>query len=688
MEDIKVIVATGGESDDDDKEASTARQNLVTELLDRVKTGKRDHEKAFKRMKKDMDLVFHGFDPDAWSEDKYFVNLAQRHVQQRTAALYAKNPKCVARRRERMMYTLWDGSPEMLADAKATRAMAEQEKLPIPQAVAMMLAEYDEVQNQNQQLDKIAKTLEILFRYFMQESQPTFKAQMKALVRRTLTTSVGYVKLGFQREMQRRPEVSARMNDAVARFDHLQRLAEEVKEGEINESQSEMEELMLAMKALAEEPQVILREGLMFDFPDSTAIIVDPRCKQLRGFIGARWIAHQMFFTPDEIKEIYGKDVKGNYTGYEVKGRSHDSSRAAMTSTETGEKKPAKEGMVCAYEIYDKPSGMVYTVAEGFKDFLEEPAPPRLKLETFWPIFTLVFNETEHDKEIYPPSDVHLIRSMVSEYNRSREGLREHRKANRPTYLTPAGVLEEEDKAKLSSRPAHGVITIQGMQPGQKSEELVAPLKTTGIDPNLYEVKTVFDDVQLAVGAQEANFGGTAGATATETSVAESSRMSALGAQVDELDSFMSDVARAAGAVLFQEMSKEQVVKIAGPGAVWPELTAQEIADEIGLEIEAGSTGKPNQAAELRNLERVLPYLIQIPNIKPEWLAKQVLKRMDDKLDLDEALAEGVPSVVAQNGMRDANAAAGAGQGIAGMLNAPTAGAPGAGPTGPAPTMM
>ena len=684
-EQVQVIVATV--EDDAQKEASLARKNLVGELLRRVTTAKGEHKKAFERMKRDMDLVFHGYDPKEWGEDKYVVNLAQRHVQQRTAALYAKNPRCVAKRRERLMYQLWDGSPQMLEDARAARSLAEQTMQPIPEAVAMVLQEYDAVQAENVRLDKISKTLEILFSYFMSESQPTFKSQMKALVRRMLTTGVGYVKLGFQREMQRRPEISARMNDVQVRLDHLERLAKEASEGELRDTEAEFEELMLSMRELAQQPDMIVREGLMFDFPDSTAIIVDTRCKQLRGFIGARWIAHEMFFTPEEVEEIYGKDVKSNYTGYQVKGRSHDSSRKSLS--EGGkEKHNPEEGMVCVYEIYDKPSGLVYTVADGHDDFLKEPAEPELKLETFWPVFSLVVNEVEHDKEIYPPSDVHLMRSMVHEYNRAREGLREHRKANRPTYLTPAGVLEEEDKEKLVARPAHGVITVQGMTAGQKSEDLVTPLKTVGIDPNLYEVGTVFDDVQLAVGAQEANFGGTAGATATETSVAESSRMSALGAQVDELDSFMSEVARAAGAIMFQQMSTEQVKRIAGPGAAWPELTAQEIADEIQLEIEAGSTGKPNQAAELRNMERVLPYVIQIPGIDPKWLAKEVLKRMDDKLDLDAALAEGVQSVVAMNGNRDANAAAGMNQGMAGAMNAPVGGAPGVGPSGPSPTLM
>jgi hypothetical protein len=566
--------------------------------------------------------------------------------------------------------------------------MAQQRMEPIPQAVAMVLAEYEQISSERRRLDKIGETLEILFHYFMQDAQPTFKSQMKALVRRMLTTGVGYVKLGFQRETERRPEVSARMNDIQVRLDHLETLAKDSAEGKINESSAEFEELQLAFKDLMTQAEVIVREGLMFDFPDSTAIIVDPRCKQLRGFIGARWIAHEMFFTTDEVREIYGVEIDGNYTPYDVKGRSHDSSRKALAANGSQDKEEAEEGMVCVYELYDKPSGLMYVIAEGHKDFLKEPASPELPVETFWPVFSLVCNEVEHQTEIYPPSDVHLMRSMVSEYNRAREGLREHRKANRPTYLTPAGMLEDEDKEKLATRPAHAVLSIQGMQPGQKSEDLVTALRTVGIDPNLYEVGTVFDDVQLAVGAQEAQFGTTGGATATENSIAESSRMSALGAQVDELDSFMSEITRCAGAILLKEMSVDQVKTIAGPGAVWPELTAQEIADEVILEIEAGSTGKPNQAAELRNLERVLPFVIQIPGIDPKWLAKEVLKRMDDKLDVDAALADGVGSIVSMNGMTDPNAAAGMNQGAAGAANAPTQGAPGVGPTGPTQMMM
>ena len=56
--------------------------------------------------------------------------------------------------------------------------------------------------------------------------------------------------------------------------------------------------------------------------------------------------------------------------------------------------------------------------------------------------------------------------------------------------------------------------------------------------------------------------------------------------------------------------------------------------EEVYLESEAGSTGKPNRAAELANIERIMPFLLQIPGIDPKWLAKELLKRLDDNLDL------------------------------------------------------
>jgi len=632
-------------------EPTERRKKLVTQWLAKVKHAKTFHEKAFKQMRKDMDAALNGYDDSQWSGDNYVANILQRHVQQRTASLYAKNPKAVAKRRGRMEYEIWDGSSDTLGQAFAASTMASEQGLPVPPMPQMIIQDYLKGKNRNKMLDNVAKTLENLFDYYMKEQQPSFKSQMKALVRRVITTGVGYVKVGFQRDVDRAPEVAAKIADVQAQIDFMRRVTEQAAEGEIQEDDPQIEELMLSMKSLLEEPMVTIREGLVFDFPESNSIIVDPRCRQLRGFVGAEWVAHELYLTPDEVKEIYDVDLKDAYRTYDMKGRlvGPNDPYTQRTSYDEINAEGAPDGLVQVFEVYDRKTGIQYCLADGHDDFLREPMSPDVHVETFWPIFALVFNEVEHKDHLYPPSDIKLLIPMQHEYNRARQGLREHRRANRPKYAAPAGVLEEEDKEKLATHPANAVIELQALAAGQKVNDVIQPVGQIGIDPNLYEVRTIFDDIQLVVGAQESSFGGLSKATATETSIAESARMSSLGANVDELDSFMSEITRAAGQVLLENLSLDEVKKIAGPGAVWPEFTRDTIMEEVFLEIEAGSTGKPNRAAELANIERIMPFLLQIPGIDPKWLARELLKRLDDKLELDSAFADQIPSIVAMN---------------------------------------
>ena len=631
-------------------EPSERRKKLVSELSSRIKSAKSFHEKPFKQMAKDMDAALKGYDDTEWNDTNYVANILQRHVQQRTAALYAKNPQAVAARRERMDYAVWDGEESSLAMAYQASQTASENGLPVPFEAQAIIQDYMAGQNHRKMLDNVAKTLEQLFDYFMNEQTPSFKSQMKGLVRRVITTGVGFVKVGFQRDMDRMPEVAAQIADVQGQIDYIQRIAKGAAKGDIDQDDPQIEELMLSLKALSEEPMMIVREGLLFDFPESSSIIIDPMCRQLRGFVGANWIAHEMYLTPNDVEEIYGVDIKDKFNSYDVKGRlMSDGTYERKAYGEVDINKAYREGLVLVYEYYDQKSGLQYCLADGYDDFLREPMAPDVKVEAFWPIFPLVFNEVEHKDVLYPPSDIKLLMPMQSEYNRARQGLREHRRANRPKYAAPAGMLEDADKEKLATHPANAVIELQALASGQKVNDVIQPVQQIGIDPNLYEVRTIFDDVQLVVGAQEANFGGVSKATATETSIAESSRMSSLGANIDDLDSFMSEIARAAGQIMLYEMSPDEVKKIVGRGASWPDMTREEIMEEVFLEIEAGSTGKPNRAAELQNIERIMPFLLQIPGIDPSWLAKELLKRLDDKLDITQALVEKIPSIVAMN---------------------------------------
>ncbi|MEA3594707.1 hypothetical protein OIN70_15650, partial [Staphylococcus aureus] len=78
--------------------------------------------------------------------------------------------------------------------------------MPQMQQAQSVLQDAENVRQQSSMLDTIARTLELVQGYTIQEQAHDFKIMMKLLVRRAVTSGVGYVKIGYQRVMQRDPD--------------------------------------------------------------------------------------------------------------------------------------------------------------------------------------------------------------------------------------------------------------------------------------------------------------------------------------------------------------------------------------------------------------------------------------------------------------------------------------------------
>jgi hypothetical protein len=78
-------------------------------------------------------------------------------------------------------------------------------------------------------------------------------------------------------------------------------------------------------------------------------------------------------------------------------------------------------------------------------------------------------------------------------------------------------------------------------------------------------------------------------------------------------------------------------------------LTKEDVVKNVYLTVKAGSTGRPNKQQEVMNAQIIFPMLQRIPGISPEWMARELIKRMDDHLDLTDAFVAGVPSMDALN---------------------------------------
>jgi hypothetical protein len=804
-------------------EIDEKRKALVKKRIDDVKNAKKHWEPSFRQMIRDQKFCAgHQWEEETKGasfndafDDRYVANVTLRHVKQRTAALYAKNPKAVAKPRPKLYATVWDGTVQSFQTAQQVlqQAQAAQEQMqklvmgaglgiaasrlglggmqpganggasplatltgqpeyswqvppkglppdapglnggggtssPTPpgppgagaspgspggpppppgappggpgglmgglaqiagqagigmpagpspeelQQAQAIVADVQQVKAQTDQANKIARTLEILYQYEVSQQQQSFKSRMKMTVRRATTSGVGWVKIGFQRVMGRSPDLDSKLADAQQQLVLIERVSADIADNETQMDSPEAEQLRLVVADLAAQSDIVVREGLMFTWPKSTAIIPDRGCTALRNFLGCNWVAEEYCLTEDEIEETYGVDVGNSFTGYRtIDGGTDFGQVEELRSQLTTDKDNPSKGLV--WEIYNKQDGLVYVVCDGYPDFLREPAAPEFYTDAFWPWFLVAFNETEG--KVFPPSDVTLIRSMQLELNRSRQGLREHRFANRPKTAYADGVLSEEDLETLRNPPVNALIAVAGLQPGTDINTVLQGIKGVPVDPNIYATQEVFQDFLRVVGDQSADLGPTAGATATESNIAAQAKATATGSEIDDIDDTLSAMAQAAGQILLLNVSEETVLQIVGPGAIWPSLTKGDVARNLVLDIEAGSSGRPDQARELQNFERLAPILMQIPGISPTFMAKQAVKRMDDSIDIDEAVTAGIPSILKQNGMQPgASTAPGGGpdpnaQGPNGPNNAPQPPSPqssaptpvNAGPPGP-----
>lgn len=636
----------------DEPEQDKATEALVASWQDEILRSKKKWDKQFKTMKWGQKFVKGRQWPNQTdSDERYVANIVARHIKRRTSQLYAKNPRFIYERKPKLDFAVWDGTQKMLQDTMASMQMAMQPNPdPVAQMQQMQMAQQGQALMQDiaagmqrkQLADRIGRTLELLVQYELDEQNPPFKRQMKQLIRRTLACKVGYLKLDFERRMVLRPEDQDKVRDATQQIAMLEQLLADKLDGKIDDCSAKIAELRMMLDQLQNPDNMLIeREGLVVDYPQSHRIIPDYRMTQLQGFVGCRFVAHEFSLTPDTIKRTYGVDVKSGKGGTTSDHKTHPS------WSFNGQDERREQDDVLVWEVQDKDTGTVFTVAEGYNGFLRAPAKPNVIVDGFWTIFQLTVNDCEDEDDPFPQSDAEMLKHIQLERNRSREALREHRIAARPATATRKGALTEEDKKKLEDHPANAVIELEGLTGDESVDDVLQNIQKPGIDPSLYQTNHLEQDMSMVSGSQEAVLGGVGGGTATESSIAESSRMTEAGSDADELDDFLSQAARAIGQILLGNMTAETVTEVVGPGAVWPEFSREEIMHELVLTVRAGSSGRPNKAADIANFERVAPLIFQIPGISPEFMAKHAIRLLDDKIDIEEAIIAGLPPITA-----------------------------------------
>lgn len=576
------------------------------------------------------------------TDERYVCNITIQAVRNKVANLYARNPEVEITPRERRNYQLWSGDVEDLIPAFQAVQMGRAQGVPNIPAEALMM-DFMHGKQLEQMVQNICDTLKKTYDYQVDVCRPEFKEQMKQAVNRAVVTGVGYCRPHFVSQGDSPISTVETRHSIVDRAKLAKTVQEKILDDDGSpESEAAVEELQSLVNSIGYSTQsgdeYELPEKIEFDFPPSTSIIPDTRCRSLKEFVAARWIVQEYCLPLEEVNTVFQTDIEeADLSPY----RKDSEEKAAGASYERPDfldetEKPMEHATV--WEVMDYTTKQVFFLLRGYPGFLKAPESPDPCVAGFWPVQALTFNdvEAEEDSEtsIFPPSDVDLVLHPQKEWNRTREALRDQRNANAPKYPIRDGVLTDEDLDKIENAEPNSVIRLKGIPADVPPDTFIKPMQVAKIDPQVYDTGPLEQDMQLGGGFQQANIGpAQPDVTATVGTIAEQSRQTVTASNVDDLDGFLSRVSKNVVEMVVRRFTPQTVETIVGPGTVFPTQDQSNWLNMVNCQIKAASSGRPNRAMEVSNAQQIVPLMLQAGG-NPIAIIEYLAKILDDKIDV------------------------------------------------------
>jgi hypothetical protein len=492
---------------------------------------------------------------------------------------------------------------------------------------------------------QFCKTLQaVLNRKFVKEGR--LKKRTKSAIRSAMTTSIGWAKVSWQKDIRTDPLIENRIADTQDNLQRVRMLIDEIQEGD--DSRAELEakqgELEQQLSALQQQAEVSVVEGIVIDRVLTEDIFVlDDTIYDFDQYDQADTIAHRVWMRCEQYKQTFGKDAPktANRYGSDKKefGKSIDQDEDKL--------------LVAVFECWNRTSNTVYTLCAGADEWAREPYVPQHIGQRFYPFFALAFNPV--DGRVNPISDAELLKELQDEYSTTRTNFAEHRAENLPVRVyRKSSDLTDNDVKALANRSPNQWVGIEG-NPDTPIEKDIAVLPNPPIDPAVYDVAPILRDAELVLGAGDASKGVVNKAkTATEAEIMAQGLQSRVAERQDVVEDWISDMAQFAAEILLQEMTLPQVQRIAGAESVWPQMNKEQIFDLVQIEIRAGSSGRPNKAKEREQWGQMLPQIqesmSQIMQLRQAGqndmaemmlkLMEETLRRFDERIDIESFMPQ------------------------------------------------
>lgn len=566
----------------------------------------------------------------------------------------------------------------------------------------------------------------------------SLKRRARPQVRSGLTIGVGWLKATWQERTAHSPATAQEINDLKQQIDRIEAIKRRAEEGGffakvgagvrnvVFGDDSKLAELRRQEKALAQRTEMEFDRKFLADMVPGEDIQIAPGYT-LANYLDSPWMAHRIFITDEEAETDYKltKDEIAKCATYRARKpmmvqNDPEEVRFAHEQVDPAEAdamfvkdgaagaETAPEGedcqkWLCLWEIWVRGENSVLTAIEGLPRWAapswNPPATSR-----FYGFF--LFATSEVDGQRHPQSLTSRSYSLVDEFNRRTSNEAEHIARSLPKTVFDAGLLAKGEAKKLARGGRQEMVGIKTTQPGANLANLIVPVNYAGVDPALYDTRGIMDKLERIWGIQEALSGGVdTPKTATEADIQQQGFQARTSGRRDVLETMLGELALYTVEIARKYVTPEMARAIAGPDVFWPEYEGPEdMLKLLTVDIRAGSSGKPNTAAERESMAALLPILqngiIQIGQLRQaspaaiadslEQVIRLVAERSGERIDIDQLIPQadtGMPAMM-PGAVPPGGAPAPGGPGVPpgeAPIEDQAGGAPGADPLNPQP---
>jgi hypothetical protein len=479
-----------------------------------------------------------------------------------------------------------------------------------------------------------AQTMEIVLTKMWKRAR--MKQRARKCVVSALTIGIGWSKISWQERTITDPVQAREIQDLRTLLARIDAEEQQMAEGDVSEETRQA--LQLSIKQQLEAAQAgavsIIQRGLSVEFVPGQNMQV-PTSVEIQDYLDGEWLCEFIYMRLGDARVQFPDIPKGKLDSAQryqkQRGPDNGANSASNRPSETLDAKdsevfvelgvatgvnytnvqPSDDDFVQIAEVWSQDDQNVYTMIRGVKCYPKPPAPPNTKSERFYCHFALSL--IDEDGERAPASMTARSTGLQDEYNGRRSALKIARQRAKPGILfdqTGIGTEGMEDIKKSESQEFTGIRTVGG----QKSmSDLFTAKPVSPIEPSLYDTSPILRDFERVWGTQEALSGSVeVDKTATEADIQQTGFRSRTGDMRDQLEEWLTDQASYSAVVAKQHLTLQDVMALAGPEAVWPDLEDEETLEVLlNTNIRAGSTGKPNSAKEREAWAAIAPMLTE-----------------------------------------------------------------------------